>query len=66
MECSNAIHSTAVLHFDKVYAYNQIYVWFISSTDMFLSMEQIYLRRRHVNANLIIDFSLMSDKAFAA
>ena len=37
-----------------------------SSTDMSLSKEQIYLRRHRVNANLIFNFSLMSDQAFAA
>ena len=36
------------------------------STDMFLSKEQIYFRRNRVNANLIFNFSLMSDQAFAA
>ena len=39
---------------------------FFSSIDMLLSREQINLHRRHMNANLIIDFSLMSDKAFVA
>ena len=35
VECSNAIHPTAMLHFDKVYTGNEIYVWFFSSIDMF-------------------------------
>ena len=37
-----------------------------SSTDMFLCKEQIYLLRHRVNANLLFNFSLISDQAFVA
>ena len=37
-----------------------------SSTDIFFNKEQIYLCRHRVNANLMFDFSLMSDQAFVA
>ena len=59
MECSNAFHSTAMLHFSEVYGCNEIYMWFyFSSTDIFSSREQIYLCRRRVNANLILQVQI--------
>ena len=42
------------------------WIFFQVLTCLFFIQEQIYFRRRHVNANLIIDFSLMSDKACVA